>query len=121
MQGKSHRCQARTVIQQSGNIVETGDLHIRRDLQSGVVQRGCRTKGHDVVDGEQAGPPGGQRKLSHRRFRCGVTTVAVAASPLASTEAQAYDPGNDEAKARYRETDHVKAFYRTNGYETLKK
>ena len=29
--------------------------------------------------------------------------------------------GKDETKARYRETDHVKAFYRTNGYETLKK
>ena len=49
----------------------------------------------------------------------GATTIA--ASPLASTQAQAYDPGKDETKARYRETDHVKAFYRTNGYETLKK
>ena len=47
--------------------------------------------------------------------------VAVAASPIAATEAQAYDPGQDETRARYRETDHVKAFYRTNGYETLKK
>jgi hypothetical protein len=25
------------------------------------------------------------------------------------------------SSCRYRETDHVKAFYRTNGYETLKK
>jgi hypothetical protein len=51
----------------------------------------------------------------------GATTIAAAASPIASTEAQAYNPGNDETKARYRETDDVKAFYRTNGYETLKK
>jgi hypothetical protein len=53
----------------------------------------------------------------------GASTVAVAAavSPLAATDAEAYDPGKDETKARYRETDHVKAFYRTNGYETLKK
>jgi hypothetical protein len=52
----------------------------------------------------------------------GVSTVAVAAaSPIASTEAEAYNPGNEESKARYRESDHVKAFYRTNGYETLKK
>ncbi|MFL5126101.1 MAG: formate dehydrogenase, partial [Microvirga sp.] len=43
------------------------------------------------------------------------------ASPLAATDAEAYNPGNDETKARYRETDHVKAYYRTNGYETLKK
>jgi hypothetical protein len=51
----------------------------------------------------------------------GAATIAAAASPLASTQAHAYDPGKDETKARYRETDHVKAFYRTNGYETLKK
>ncbi|TGD96253.1 formate dehydrogenase [Methylobacterium nonmethylotrophicum] len=47
--------------------------------------------------------------------------AAVAAVPLTPTEAQAYDPGNTETRSRYRETDHVKAFYRTNGYETLKK
>jgi hypothetical protein len=53
----------------------------------------------------------------------GASTVAVAAvaSPLAATDADAYDPGPDETKARYRESDDVKAFYRTNGYETLKK
>jgi hypothetical protein len=49
------------------------------------------------------------------------TAAAAAASPIAATEAAAYDPGPDETKARYRESDHVKAFYRTNGYETLKK
>ena len=47
--------------------------------------------------------------------------AAIAAQPLTATNAQAYDPGADETKARYRETDHVKAFYRSNGYETLKK
>jgi hypothetical protein len=53
----------------------------------------------------------------------GVSTAAVAAvaAPIAATEAQAYDPGREETKGRYRESDHVKAFYRTNGYETLKK
>ncbi len=52
----------------------------------------------------------------------GVPAVAVAtAAALNSTEAQAYDPGDEETRARYRETDHVKAFYRVNGYETLKK
>jgi hypothetical protein len=48
-----------------------------------------------------------------------VAAVAVAA-PLAAPEATA-QVSNDERRARYRETDHVKAFYRTNGYETLKK
>jgi len=53
----------------------------------------------------------------------GVSTVAVAAtvSPLGVTDAEAYEPGNDETRARYQESEHVKAFYRTNGYETLKK
>jgi hypothetical protein len=53
----------------------------------------------------------------------GASTAAVAAvaSPLGVTEAEAYDPGSDERRGRYRESDHVKAFYRTNGYETRKK
>lgn len=53
----------------------------------------------------------------------GASTVAAAAvaSPLAATDAQAYNPGSEETRARYRETEHVKAFYKTNGYETLKK
>jgi hypothetical protein len=53
----------------------------------------------------------------------GASTVAVAAvaSPLVATDAEAYDPGQAETKGRYRESDHVKAYYRTNGYETLKK
>ncbi len=48
----------------------------------------------------------------------GATTVAAAAvaSPLAAPEAQA-QASNDERRARYRESDHVKAFYRTNAYE----
>jgi hypothetical protein len=64
--------------------------------------------------------------LDRRGFLKGVggaSTAAAAAvvSPIAATDAQAYDPGKDETKPRYRETDHVKAFYRTNGYETLRK
>jgi hypothetical protein len=63
--------------------------------------------------------------IDRRRFlrTVGASTAAVAAaaSPIAATQAEAYDPGPDETKAKYRETEHVKAFYRTNGYETLKK
>lgn len=47
--------------------------------------------------------------------------VAAAVTPLTATVAEAYDPGSAETKARYRESEHVKTFYRTNGYETLKK
>lgn len=65
-------------------------------------------------------------QVGRRQFfrALGGGTVAAAGalvSPLSTTEAQAYDPGSAETKARYRESDHVKAFYRTNGYETLKK
>lgn len=48
-----------------------------------------------------------------------VATAAAVVSPMAATDAQAYDPGGDETRARYKESDHVKAFYRSNGYETL--
>jgi hypothetical protein len=42
--------------------------------------------------------------------------VAATAAPLA-TMAQADTENNDEKrKARYKETDHVKAFYRVNRY-----
>ena len=66
------------------------------------------------------------KAIDRRKFlRAMGGTSAVAAtavaSPLMTTEAEAYNPGNEETKARYRESDHVKAFYRTNGYETLKK
>ena len=44
-----------------------------------------------------------------------------AAASLPATEAQGYDPGEERTKSRYQETEHVKAFYRSNGYETLKK
>jgi len=54
------------------------------------------------------------------------STVAASALAMPVTsfvleQAHAYDPGRDETRARYRESDHVRAFYRVNGYETLKK
>lgn len=53
----------------------------------------------------------------------GASTAAAAAVVAASPDqAQAYDPGDDETKARYNpDSPDVQAFYRTNGYETLKK
>jgi hypothetical protein len=43
-------------------------------------------------------------------------TVAAASVPLA-TQAQADTESNDEKrKTRYKETDHVKAYYRVNRY-----
>jgi hypothetical protein len=48
--------------------------------------------------------------------------AAVAATSLGADEAAAYDPGAEETRARYQpDAPDVQAFYRTNGYETLKK
>ncbi len=41
----------------------------------------------------------------------GAAVAAAMPSPAAATESDA-----DKKKTRYRETDHVKAFYRTNRY-----
>jgi hypothetical protein len=64
-------------------------------------------------------------QLFHRRAILHRFATLPAAGVLATTfqieQADAYDPGSQETRARYHESDDVKAFYRTNGYETLKK
>ncbi|TPL71600.1 formate dehydrogenase [Mesorhizobium sp. B2-3-15] len=62
----------------------------------------------------------GLSRRSFLRAFGGASTTAVAAAALAPSEAQAYDPGEDEMRARYRETDHVKAYYRVNRYPEKK-
>ncbi len=60
------------------------------------------------------------RAVDRRRFLLGVGAgaTAVAASQVGmAPPAHAYDPGPEETKAKYRETDHVKTFYRVNSYE----
>jgi hypothetical protein len=42
--------------------------------------------------------------------------AAVAVAPVAVAPAAALNPGGDEKRARYTESEHVKAFYRTNRY-----
>ena len=63
-------------------------------------------------------------RFSRRNFLHGAAGASLAAGIAAVTapdDAQAYAPPGDEARARYRESDHVKAYYRTNGYETKNK
>ena len=60
--------------------------------------------------------PDERAKLNRRRFfMLGGSVAAAAAVPLAA-EAQATETDADKKKARYRETDHVKTFYRVNRY-----
>ena len=59
-----------------------------------------------------------KRTVGRRDFLrvLGVSAGAAAAAPLA-TAAKADSENNDEKrKARYKETDHVTAFYRVNKY-----
>ena len=52
-----------------------------------------------------------------RFFMMGGSAVAAAAVvPLAGSEAVADESRADRVKARYKETDHVKNFYRVNRY-----
>jgi hypothetical protein len=52
-----------------------------------------------------------------RFFLMGGSAVAAAATvPLASSEAEAEETQAERVKARYKETDHVKNFYRVNRY-----
>lgn len=60
------------------------------------------------------------RRIFLRAFG-GASTAAVAAATFDPSEAHAYNPGDEQTRSRYRETDDVKAFYRVNGYETLDK
>ena len=62
----------------------------------------------------------GKARLGRRDFLLalglGAGAAAVAAGPLAD-DARADSETNDEKrKSRYRETDHVKAFYQVNRY-----
>ena len=52
-----------------------------------------------------------------RALGAGAGVAATTAVPLA-TGAAAAESDADKKKARYRETDHVKAFYRVNRYPT---
>jgi hypothetical protein len=52
-----------------------------------------------------------------RTLGAGAGLAATAAVPLA-TKAEAAESDADKKKARYRETEHVKTFYRVNGYPT---
>jgi hypothetical protein len=56
--------------------------------------------------------------VDRRRFFTmgGSAVVAAAVVPLASQEANADESQAERVKARYKETDHVKNYYRVNRY-----
>jgi hypothetical protein len=64
--------------------------------------------------------PGRYDRRNFLRRLAGASAAGIATTAITRIPAEAYDPGADETKARYRETEHVKTFYRTNGYEGVK-
>ena len=64
--------------------------------------------------------PTGMNRRSFLGAFGGASTAAAAAAVATLTpgEAEAYDPGEEELRTRYQETDHVKAYYRVNSYPT---
>jgi hypothetical protein len=69
-------------------------------------------------DKAPAGKPLDSKGLDRRRlFMMGGSAVAAAAVvPLAGGEAAADESQAERVKARYKETDHVKNYYRVNRY-----
>jgi hypothetical protein len=63
---------------------------------------------------------GGDHRVGRRGFLkslgLGVGAAASAAVVVAPENAVAAESDADKLKARYKETEHVKAFYRTNRY-----
>ena len=51
-----------------------------------------------------------------RTLGAGASVAAVAATPMAAAPAAAQTAEDPKKKARYQNTDHVKTFYRVNGY-----
>ena len=61
----------------------------------------------------EPGKPAVDRRSFFKALGAGAT---LAATPAMVTPAAAVDPGKEESKARYRESEHVKDFYRVNRY-----
>jgi len=51
-----------------------------------------------------------------RAMATGAGVAAVGAGPLATAAAADNESNDEKRKARYKETDHVKTFYRVNRY-----
>jgi hypothetical protein len=79
--------------------------------QANDVEETAMSKSSDSKGKSPAG-------VDRRRFFTmgGSAVAAVAVAPLASTEAVADESQAERVKARYKETDHVKNYYRVNRY-----
>jgi hypothetical protein len=61
-------------------------------------------------------PPAIGRRAFLRSLGAGATAAAAGAAPLADVARADTETNDEKRKARYRETEHVKTFYRVNRY-----
>jgi len=59
---------------------------------------------------------GVRRREFLRTFGAGATAAAATAGPLAGTARADSETNDEKRKSRYKETEHVKTFYRVNRY-----
>jgi hypothetical protein len=59
---------------------------------------------------------GVRRRELLRAFGAGATTAMATAGPLAGTARADNETSDEKRKSRYKETEHVKTFYRVNRY-----
>jgi hypothetical protein len=67
---------------------------------------------------KQQGKPTVARRDFLRAMATGAGVAAVSAGPLATPAAADSENNDEKRKTRYKETDHVKTFYRVNRYPT---
>jgi hypothetical protein len=65
----------------------------------------------------KSSPSGAYNRRHFLRALGGTSAATVTAVVAPAPVAETYDPGREETRQRYRETEDVKAFYRTNRYE----
>jgi hypothetical protein len=82
------------------------------------VEEIAMSKPSDSKASASKGKPQTTAGVDRRRFFMlgGSAVAAVAVVPLAGGEAEADESQADRVKARYKETDHVKNYYRVNRY-----
>jgi hypothetical protein len=59
---------------------------------------------------------GVRRRELLRAFGAGATAAVTTAGPLAGTARADTETSDEKRKSRYKETEHVKTFYRVNRY-----
>jgi hypothetical protein len=67
---------------------------------------------------ERNGTPGSRvgRRDFLRTLGAGASLAAAAAAPIASPARADTESNNEKRKSRYKETEHVKTYYRVNRY-----